>query len=398
MKESQTRLLPKAALLLLVLTLGVVVGRQSVGGSVSDAPEETHEEGQEEEHEEHAREGQIVFSPESLKLAQLKVEPIEVRPVETDLRVTGTVEPNPDQVSKVTSPVTGKVQTIAVNVGDNVAAGQVLATLGSSELTRAHAEFIQAKAQTPVADSRFKRARLLLKDELISRQEWEQAQAEQAQARAGLQAARMQLELFGGSEKEPVVRVTAPLSGRITERLLTVGEVVSAERPLFTIVDLSLVWVQLTVSLKDLPVVRMGERVMIVSEAAPEKRFSGRVSYVGDVADETNQAVKVRAVITNEGELLKPGAFVRGAITIGPAKEALAVPKAAVQDYQGETVVFVAGEAARAFEPREIIVGETLGEKTLITAGLKPGERVVTEGAFLVKAEGLKHQLGHDDD
>jgi cobalt-zinc-cadmium efflux system membrane fusion protein len=156
------------------------------------------------------------------------------------------------------------------------------------------------------------------------------------------------------------------------------------------------VWVQLSVYQKDLPRLRLGERVAVTSDAYPGRTLAGIVSYIGDVVDETTRAVKVRAVIQNSDRALKPGAYVRGIIATGGRTTGITVPRDAVQSMDGKPVVFVQGQKEGEFEKREVETGETADGRIVITSGLKPGERVVVKGAFTVKSQAMKGELVGD--
>ncbi|MBI3910200.1 MAG: efflux RND transporter periplasmic adaptor subunit, partial [Armatimonadetes bacterium] len=368
-----------------------------------------------------------------------------------------------------------------------------------SQLRALQAALAQAHTQVGVAQSRFERADLLLKEQLVSRQEWEQAQAERqraqadvdaarasiaqgqakieaakarlnaAQARAGAargrrqqatasietalarqaqaeaklaaiqkqseiasqalareeavfqggyltsqeivaaeaawrqaqldqQAAADSVRLLGGSPGGTnALTVTAPLGGRVTERLVTLGEMVTPDRTLFTIINLHTVWLQLNVHQQDLPGVRTGQRVTVTSDIAPGRTFSGAISYVGDMVDETTRTVKVRCVVQNKGGRLRPQTFVRGTIATDVRAPVLAVPQDAVQTYAGKTVVFAQGERPGEFEAKEVQTGASVDGWTVIASGLAAGDRVVTRGAFIIKAQAMKSELEHHD-
>jgi cobalt-zinc-cadmium efflux system membrane fusion protein len=594
------------ALTFLIVALGAfLLGRRTSTPTPTASPgTEQHAANGGEKAEERPEEGghaesAIKFSEEALDAAKLQVEPVSYRFLKSHLALTGTVEPNQGGVVKITPRVGGKITSIRANVGDNARAGQVLATLASTELGAAQAAYREAgsrigvartnlqrqrklaglgqfgrprleeartegvraqgevnvaqnevaaarnevaearseqaaleagvasaeagvassqseieeaggqtralqaalsQAQTgvKVAESRFNRADRLLKDELVSRQDWEQAQADFQQAQAGVDTARANLSqgqakvetakahlkaaqaevraargrvqqaaakvetalsrqsqvearldqarkqaeiaaqalareerVFQGGfltskeivDAEAAVRaaelerqaaadrirllggtpgggseiaVTTPISGRVTERTVTLGETVTPEKPLLTIISLGTVWVQMAVAQGSLSQVRVGQPVTITSDTAPGRTFSGIVSYIGDVVDETTRTVKVRAVIQNVGGVLKPQTFVRGVLRTDRHTQALAVPSDAVQTYQGKSVVFVRGEHAGEFVPKEVGTGATEGGLTILTSGLQPGDRVVTRGAFTVKAQGMKSELGEE--
>lgn len=533
----------------------------SDGGDSCHDPHGAHDE---------AEESVARFTTAALERAGISVQTVARTPVRGHLPVTGVVEPNPQGVVHVTPRVAGKILSVQAGIGDRVRAGQVLATMTSTELAAAQAQYRQAgarltaaaanlrrqrqlatfgefgqhklqeahgnynaaqgdlhealaeiaAARTQVAEaqaalaaaraeearaqsgiaaaettaeqartqievtrSRFQRQEALLKEELTSRQEWEQARADYRKAQADLKAAlagigaatagadaatartreaeaviathqarldqaqakrvavieRLNLATEALRREERVYKsgilaskevadaeaalrqaridrgsaadtvrllggtpgggntlvVTASIGGRVTSRSVTPGETVSPEKTLFTIVNLESVWVQLDVYSRDLPRVRVGLPVRVTTEAVPGREFAGQLAHVGDRVDETTRTVKVRCVIPNPDGRLKPEMFVRGQIETREMEAAIVVPREAVQTLNGKRVLFIPGDRAGEFRAREVKTGETVDGRITIVAGLTPGERVVTRGAFIVKAQTMKGELGH---
>lgn len=286
------------------------------------------------------------------------------------------------------------------------AEAQVQAAQGRSEQAAAKIESAMARQKQVEARLAAAQGRSLIVSQALSREErvykggfltskelveadaaWRLAQAEQ-------RAATENIRLLGGTPGGGnLLRVTAPLGGRLTERTVTLGETVTPEKTLFTVVNLNSVWVQLNVYQKDLRTVRSGQTVSLTTDAAPGHKFSGVISYIGDVVDETTRTVKVRAVIQNPRNVLKPQTFVRGKIAAPVRAQLLAVPKDAVQDLDGKQVVFVAADHPGEFRAKTVQTGDLIDEQTVITSGLEPGDQVVTVGAFLVKAQAMKSEL-----
>jgi RND family efflux transporter MFP subunit len=150
-------------------------------------------------------------------------------------------------------------------------------------------------------------------------------------------------------------------------------------------VNTNSVWVESNVFEKDLPQVRVGQRVSIATEAIPGRTFEGTISYVSHDVDAETRAVQVRTVVTNPGEMLKPNMFVQAIITTGGGS-AVTIPLTALQEQGGEQVVFVA-QSGDAYQRRAVRVGATLGDQIVIEAGVKPGERVVTRGSYQLLAK-----------
>jgi cobalt-zinc-cadmium efflux system membrane fusion protein len=176
---------------------------------------------------------------------------------------------------------------------------------------------------------------------------------------------------------------------------VTAGETVDPEKTLFTIVNLGSVWVQLSVYSRDLPSIRVGQLVSITTDAVPGRLFTGKIAYVSDTLDQTTRTVKVRCVIPNPGGQLKPQMFVRGRVETPLQRQTVAIPRDALQNLEGKSVVFVPGDHLGEFVAREVRPGGSVDGLTLIVSGLSPGERVVTKGAFIVKAQTMKGELGH---
>jgi membrane fusion protein, heavy metal efflux system len=161
--------------------------------------------------------------------------------------------------------------------------------------------------------------------------------------------------------------------------------VVAAGETLATILNTSSVWVESDVFEKDLARIRLGQRVAIGADAVPGRTFDGTISYIGGEVNAETRAVRLRTVVSNPGEVLKPNMFVRVVISSGGGS-AVTVPVEAVQEQAGEQVVFVA-ESADGYRRRVVRVGPTLGDQVVIESGVKPGERVVTRGSYQLLAK-----------
>ena len=210
------------------------------------------------------------------------------------------------------------------------------------------------------------------------------AEAEAQKRRAGTtaRAALNRLRLLGappaGGSR---VTIRTPMAGEVQTRPVNAGEVVAAGQELASVLNTDTVWVESDVFEKDLPKVRVGQRVAIAADAVPGRTFTGSISYIGGQVHPETRAVRVRTVVSNKGEILKPNMFVRVLIAAAGAGEAVTVPQAAVQENGGEQVVFVE-EAPGAYRRRAVRVGPMLGDQVVVESGLLPGEKVVTKGAY----------------
>lgn len=220
------------------------------------------------------------------------------------------------------------------------------------------------------------------------------ARAADVQAQADLKAARSALALLKSSPGSSVtVPVTAPMSGVVQDRNVAVGEAVDANAVLMTIVNLNTVALEAALPERDFAHVRYGSVVRATVDALPGRTFVGRINFLSSSLDPTTRTVTARAVLDNPG-VLRPGMFAHGRIETGAGPTALVVPSDAVQTYDSKTVVFAPGGKPGEFVPKEVQPGATVDKQTVITSGLKPGERIVARGAFIVKAQGEKSTAG----
>lgn len=279
----------------------------------------------------------------------------------------------------------------------NVAQGQAEIESARANLHAAQARLAAARLRARIASQSLAREEVVYKGGYVTSKEIVAAEADWRQARLEKRAAANEIQLLGGIPAGGnLLTVGAPLGGRVTERLVTLGATVSVDKPLFTIVNLRTVWVQLNVYQQDLPAVRLGQAVTVTSDTAPGRTFRGAVSSISDVMDETTRSVKVRVVIHNVRDALKPKTFVRGTIAGGGRTQALLAPRDAIQQLEGKTVVFVPTGKAGEFRPRPVEVGARYGARVEIRSGLKAGERIVSRNAFLVKSQAMKGELGEE--
>jgi cobalt-zinc-cadmium efflux system membrane fusion protein len=268
-----------------------------------------------------------------------------------------------------------------------------------AKLRAADTALSTARQQQAIARQALRRAEAVYKGRYLTSREVAEAETAYAQAQIEEAGALDDVELLGGKPGDlHEIPVQVPISGRVTERSVTLGETVSAERPLFTVLNTETVWAQLNLFQSDLGRVRVGQPVVVTADTAPGIAFRGIISYIGEVVDETSRAVKVRCVIQNSGGKLKPGVFVSGVIleTSGRAEKVVVVPQDAVQELNGQTVVFVPTEHEGEFKAQPVETGEPVDGRIPIRSGLKPGDRLVTGNAFTVKARAVMSESAAD--
>jgi RND family efflux transporter MFP subunit len=253
-------------------------------------------------------------------------------------------------------------------------------------------------------DRELQRTQKLVEIGAASRQEMERIHAEHAAQTAAVESARSQLELLGvsasgiealgsGSKVNATTSVPAPIEGVITERAANVGLNVDQASPLFTVVDLSTVWIVADVYEKDFSQVRIGNDATVTTSAYPGLSLRGRISYIDPQVNPETRTAKVRVEVPNPRGELRLGMYADVVVTGAPGASVPVVPRSAVQNVGNRTVVYLANpKEPGTFTEREVRLGDTSGEQVEVTAGLQPGDVVVTDGSFFVRAE--RERLG----
>lgn len=344
----------------------------------------------------------------------LVVAPAEMKQLNQYLKVTGTVQPIDSRVAQVSSLAQGRILEVRAKVGDRVEAGQTLATFDNIEAGElvaqelsARAELERMKAQLIPASRQAERSRRLAdigagaeKDSESSKAEEDEIEANIRSQQAVIGGIQQKLRRFGVPDNKVgaplLTSLKAPLSGVVIKAQASPGDVVDAGRPVFTVANLSHVWVQAEVYEKDLGKVRVGQSAFITVDTYPNRSFQGRVAYISDVIDPQTRTARVRCDVSNLELLLKTDMFANIDLPTTFDKRAIAVPTSALQNVEGKNVVFIR-KTPTQFEAREVEKGTTVGDLTEIVSGLSSGEPVVTQGAFHLKSILAGGSMGDND-
>ncbi|MGH9850995.1 MAG: efflux RND transporter periplasmic adaptor subunit [Blastocatellia bacterium] len=352
----------------------------------------------------------IEIAPDKLANAQIKieaaVEPSGFSAMTGGLRATGTVQANAYKETPVLPIAGGVAREVNAQLGDRVKRGQKLAVIFSAELADAQADFLRMQAGLEKHHHRYKRTADLAEIGAASRQELEEATADYKTEQAKLSAMRQKLALLGLSAQQmnelerdgqvsALITVESPASGTILSRTVNIGEVVMSGKELFRVADLSTVWVIGQIYEKDFATTRVGTPAAITTPAYPDKKFTGRVSFIDPRVDPQTRTAQVRVEVANPGEMLKLGMFVDVSFGNQPAASSsgqpvAAAPRAALQYIGGKQVVYLATDKAGSFVQREVNAGTEANGLIPVYNGLAAGDRLVTEGSFLLRAESLK--------
>jgi cobalt-zinc-cadmium efflux system membrane fusion protein len=350
-------------------------------------------------------ESTLTIAPEQAQRAGIKIETVGER-VATDAsgqQTTGVVQPNSYRETPVMSLVGGIVRTVGPELGQSVRKGQTVAVVSSNELADAQSKYIAAVAELEEHHKHHARAEKLVEIGAASREELEQAASKLKAAESEVANLRQRLLLLGLSSQRvsalhstsqinSEVSLPSPSSGTVTSRTVNAGEVIEANKELLRVTDLSSVWVVAQVYEKDLGRVHLGSGASITTDAYSGRVFRGQVSYVDPKVDPQTRTAQVRIELANPGQQLKIGMYVNVsfAALAGTQSTTPIVPVAAVQNLGNRQVVFVATSDANVFAMRSVRVGQESNGYYPVLEGLSVGDRIVTDGSFMLRAEWLK--------
>ncbi len=317
--------------------------------------------------------GSVQLSPEELNAAGVQLAVVTKQKIKSDVDAFGRVEQPEAQLSVIPARVAGRIDALHVQyTGERVRRGQAVAEIYSPEAASALEEYrLAQQSRAQLANAR---------PEAI------------AQANQLVEASRQRLELWGISDKQieapkrTHITIYSPSGGTVVERKVARGQYVNAGETLFTLADLSTVWVKAEVYESQLPQIRAGQPVELRSDSLPDQVIHGKVEFIEPSADPQTRTIPVHVHVPNPGMKLVPGMYVRALFTSVGAKEQVVVPRSAVLDTGTRRLVYVAtGEGA--FEARDVEIGAAAGEVYPVLRGLQPGEKVVTNGNFLIDSQ-----------
>ena len=295
----------------------------------------------------------------------VKVENPRVEEVTHTLNFTGDILPN-RQVS-IYSKVTGALDAIYVEVGDAVRSGQVLARLDTTELAQ---QALQTAATYQNAKAVFSRAQTLSGGNMLSKQEFDNAEAALAVAKAAFESARLRVDY---------ATITAPFGGVITKRLLDAGALVNANTGiLFNLMDQSKVKVRIEVSEKETPLILQGVKAFVSIDAYPGELFEGEVTRRSEAIDLSTRTMSVEVEVPNNDRRLKPGMYAAVSILLERRPNALTVPSNTIQKDDAGYFIWVVANGVSA--KQRIEVGVEQGLRTEVKSGLAVSDSIITLG------------------
>jgi membrane fusion protein, heavy metal efflux system len=388
--------------------------------------------GEHDDHDDHghgderAHVDEVKLTAEAIRIAKIRVEPVKKHALSATFAAPARVAFNAEAMAHVGSLVAGRVVDIKARVGHSVNKGDELLVVESMELGQAQSDYLQQRTNLAVASGAVEPAKQALERAKklydqnqgialaeVQRREAELKAAEGGAltAKAGAAAALNRLLLLGMTKEDvkrleddglldPKLSVRAPMSGRVVEREVTLGELVSPEKErLIVIANTNTIWVLAEVSEARLPLVALGSIAQVQSAAVPDLRFEGKVTQIAPALNPDTRAARVRIEVQNPDGTLRPGMFAHVTLTSAaePGAGVVAVPDEALQTVEGEPSVFVPVEGEQnTFAKRAVKVAKPVGTMVPILSGLKEGEAVVVSGTFILKAELGKGEASHE--
>ena len=354
----------------------------------------------------------ITLSEPKLANLQLQIGQAKAGPLVRAVSATGSVGYDQLHLARIKPTARGRIETVDVTAGDRVVAGQRLAVLDNFDLSAAHSKVLgaeaalnQAKAQLAAASAAYDRATNLIRSDLVTQAELVARRATAVTMEADLRTKEAQLRQYQEEEARllPVRPAAAgadtsndqpgdsrgalfaPFAGVVDSVSVATGEIVDPATQIFTVSDLSTVWVQADVAERDLGAVKVGDAVEVKVSAFPGRIFAGRVTYIPDQIESATGMAKVRCEVPNPDGALRVNMFTTVTILSPQDGDAVLVPSSSLQEVNKQSVVFVpTGDGRFAWRP--VHTGLVANGKTQVTGGLAAGTPVVGEGSYWLKA------------
>jgi cobalt-zinc-cadmium efflux system membrane fusion protein len=373
--------------LALILSLGIA------GCGRKEAPKDTGVQTAASPISEQKRADNVVqVSEEMLRDLRITTSTVELHRGGEASSLLGELGVNLNAYAEVSAPLAARVVSLQAVEGQTVRVGEPLATLESGELAKARGDLATAEARRDLAQRVLDRKRGLNSEKIVPTREVQEAENETIAAEAQGRAARAALQTLGASDQASAgispstLVLRSPVTGVVLERTLALGQTADPSKPLFRIGDLSTLWLTVHAFERDAVRLATGAPARITFAAFPGRMFQGKIALIGQSVDADSRTVAVRIDLPNRDRLLRPGMSGTAWLPVGDQGTLLAVPAAAVQRVRDRWCVFIPKDN-RTFEIRPVGRGRDIAGEVEILSGVRAGEPIVVDGAFLLKAE-----------
>lgn len=340
-------------------------------------------------------EGKVAMTDAQVKAAGVTIDASAPANIRSGLQFPGEIRFNEDRTAHMVPRVSGVVDSVSGNLGEQVKKGQVLAVISSTAISETRAELQAAQQRRQLAKTTYDREKKLFEERISPEQDVLQAQQAMREAEIAVANANQKLLAVGatpGSAALGRYELRAPFDGIIVEKHITLGEAVREDAQVFTVSDLSTVWAEMSVPARDLPRVRVGEKVLVKSGAF-DASASGTVAYVGSLIGEQTRTARARVILSNPQGAWRPGLYVNVEVIAEEATVPVTVASSAIQTLEDKPVVFL--KVPGGFVPQPVQLGRTDGKRVEIVEGLKAGSSYAAAGSFVVKSEQGKGSATH---
>ncbi len=391
-------------LLIAVNVLGFILF--GCGGKEEAKKEVSHQE----EHSE-----LVKLSKESINQINLEIETVSLKPINGYLSIPAKVITNQDNEAQVGSLVQGRVHKVFVKIGDYVKAGQTLMYVEGLEIGEIKAGYLKAKANFDFAKADLERHKVLLEQNIGSKQSFYEAEAEYRKANAEFEAEDKKIHSIGLSDEDVIngkiseehssalLPIKSSIDGIVVERNVVIGQLVNATTNAFKVINTSTVWVDGQIYEKDITKIVQKTNALFTSITYQNQKFNGRIIYIGETIDEQTRTITIRGEFINVNNKLKPQMFGELKIPVSANAKAIMIPEESVVKEAGQEYVFVqtsdssTPNGTQVFEKRIVVTGLTVDNLIEIKEGLKEGEKVASKGVFYLKSELKKEELEGDE-
>jgi len=361
---------------------------------------------EETEHNDYEVRHTVQLTEEEMSEFGIEVSQADKGGLQIEIVLPGEIVPNADELAHIVPRVSGIAREVKKKLGDSVRKGDIMAVIESRELADVKARYLAALERVKLSQAKFTREEKLWKGKVSSEQDYLDAKQVLAETTIQLRTAEQKLHALGFSneylqklpslpdESYTMYEILAPFDGTIIKKHITLGEVITSESEIYEIVDLTSVWINLTVYQKDLSYVDVGQNVVI---RAPQVAIEaiGVIDYISPIVEESTRTATARVVLANPDGRWRPGIFITGIVRIREVEVSLLVPSSALQRIDDQNVVFVLTE--EGFSPQPVKIGRSNREYVEILSGLEAGQVYVTTNAFTIKAELSKGSFGGED-
>lgn len=342
-----------------------------------------------------AQADRVTIDDAQLQAAGIEVETAGPARISATVQFPGEVKLNDDRTVHVVPRVAGIAESVAVSTGQAVRRGQLLAIFSSQLISEQRSDLAAAERHLEHETMMFQREKRLWEQRVSAEQDYLAAQHSVEKAQIAVENARQKLRALGVSGGGGALNrfeLRAPYDGLVVERSLSIGEAVKEDTPIFTIADMATVWVEVSVPAKDLPLLKVGDRVTVRATAF-DAQTTGNVAFIGALVGEQTRMARARIVVPNPKGTWRPGLFVNVEVRADDAEVPVAVKSDALQMLGTQAVIFV--REGSQFVAHPVTTGRRDGARVEIAQGLPPGTRYATRNSYVIKSE-LAKQAGED--